>query len=1294
VREQQTTIPWVVIGALALGCNILAGHVEITYYTLIITAFYAVMRLILTPQPPLHSMKRGTSPSRISAFLAALRLISGRGVWLLAMVALGLGIGAVQFIPLFEFAGMNYRDGRASFEQVLDWGHPPRDVLLFLMPNFYGNPAQHSYFDVFTGQTVTQFTSAGGQPINTIDWGDKNYVEGASYLGILPLGLAAYAVLNRKSAKNTDNHSPYSLPIGHNYSLIFAILTLISLTFMFGLPTYGVLYYLFPGINQLHSPFRWIFAVTLGVAVLAAFGADALAQKASGEKPGGRVDRLFGYGSLAVGALIVGGLVVTRLFFAQVEPFVQRIVDNMALAGNAFSDARMFYSYQFINVVVLGTMLVGTGIVFLWAGRSRSPDTSGNVGTRRALSLHGRSWQIFAVGLVAVDLMLASWSFNPASDPLLLDFTPPAIEWLKQQPGNWRYTTIDDPALGERGKIMNANMGWRYELYDVRGYDSIIPKPYVEFMQTLAPQVQLDYNRVAPLYPDYRTMGFDFDVLDALQSTQFRLLNIHYVVTSKSFNLPEDWLQAPHVRSSPPWSLAYEDEAVRIWSHNWSSGISAQVINESELDAAQAGAPVQIMGDTGREKRLDVPLYQTEPARLVISETYTPGWRAFLRLQDVANDMEIPLEVEPAYGALQSVRLDSKALLTRLLAMGIESPQLYMRAIDDALQAHDYARVDQLRAQLRQWRDAHHLGGGDSIIGQAVFGYVESLDYDALRGWAQSVGDTLKTLHVSVRLVYSPASFQIGLFGTFISGVLLLFLCGLYLWRLFVAPAGQSGGVRTVARNSLVPIFLNLFNRGIDFGFAFIMLRVLGPEGAGIYYYAVFVFGWFDIFTNFGLNLFLTREVSRDRSQAGRILFNTSMLRLLLVLVGIPLLVGFLITRQATVSPPLEREAILALILLYIGLLPNSLSNGLSALFYAFEKAEYPAAVATIATICKAMFGVAALALGWGVIGLAGVSILTNVVTLGVLAWAVRNFTARQPPETSQPGSSAPQYRPDRMLIRGMVRESWPLMLNHFLATIFFQIDVVLIEAYHGARMVGQYSVAYKWVSALNVIPAFFTMALLPLMSRLGKDDRAALKRNYGLAIKLLVSVALPVAVAFTFMAYFLTGVLGGAEYLPDGAIATQLMIWSIPIGWINSLTQYVLIALDLQRRITWAFVIAVGFNIISNLILIPPYGYRAAALTTIASEAALLIPFALLLRAALGPINWIGLLWKPVAATLAMLGVLLVGWNIQSALALVGAAGVYIGVLLVLRPLDAEEWARLRPLLPGRVQQWVRATT
>ncbi|MBE0691214.1 MAG: flippase, partial [Anaerolineae bacterium] len=433
------------------------------------------------------------------------------------------------------------------------------------------------------------------------------------------------------------------------------------------------------------------------------------------------------------------------------------------------------------------------------------------------------------------------------------------------------------------------------------------------------------------------------------------------------------------------------------------------------------------------------------------------------------------------------------------------------------------------------------------------------------------------------------------------------------------------------------------------------------------------------------LNLFVMREAARDRSQTRRLFINTSALRLILALVGVPLLIAFLGARQATGSEPLAANAILAIVLLYVGLAPNSLSTGLTAVYYAHEKAEIPAAVATVSTMCKAVFGLAALLLGYGFVGLAAASILTNLITVAILWWNARDLLA---PEPAPPAQDTAPRALDFALMRSMIGQSYPLMLNHFLASIFFKIDVILIEVMHNATMVGQYSQAYKWVEAINIIPSFFTMALLPVMSRQTREDHAAFRRTYALAVKLLVMVSLPLAVFFTVSAEFLTGVLAGPQFLPEGAIALQLMIWSIPIGWINSLTQYALIALDLQRLITRAFVIGVTFNLVANFIFIPQYGFQAAAITTIFSELALLIPFAVLMQRSIGKIDWLDLVWRPLVATGAMLTVIVLGWTFAPLAALAVGVGVYLGVLVALRPLSADERARLAPLLPARLRR------
>jgi len=190
LRGRPSSLPWVLIGAVALGCNILAGHVEITYYALLISGFYAACRLgwgffttegqrgnrgEVTADGDVVRASHGTpAASEGTPFMASadsakpsppapspsgrggtrLRWTVGRGVWLLVMIALGLGLGAVQFIPLFEFAGLNYRDGRTTYDQVVGWAHPLRGLIQYLMPNFYGNPTHTSTFDWFTMQKL------------------------------------------------------------------------------------------------------------------------------------------------------------------------------------------------------------------------------------------------------------------------------------------------------------------------------------------------------------------------------------------------------------------------------------------------------------------------------------------------------------------------------------------------------------------------------------------------------------------------------------------------------------------------------------------------------------------------------------------------------------------------------------------------------------------------------------------------------------------------------------------------------------------------------------------------------------------------------------------------------------------------------------------------------------------------------------------------------------------------------------------------------------------------------------
>jgi O-antigen/teichoic acid export membrane protein len=314
-------------------------------------------------------------------------------------------------------------------------------------------------------------------------------------------------------------------------------------------------------------------------------------------------------------------------------------------------------------------------------------------------------------------------------------------------------------------------------------------------------------------------------------------------------------------------------------------------------------------------------------------------------------------------------------------------------------------------------------------------------------------------------------------------------------------------------------------------------------------------------------------------------------------------------------------------------------------------------------------------------VGLAGVSVVANIVSAAILGALVIRHCFR------------PHVEWDRQTGRWMLNTSFPLMINLLLATIFFRIDVLLLKPLKGDTVVGYYSAALKYIDGLLIIPQYFTQAIFPLMSRYAATSRESLMRAFVLSLRLLLMLALPISAGTPFVAQGLILMLGGGDYLPDSMIALQLIIWFLPFSFVNSVTQYVLIAIDQQRFLTKAFFIGVAFNVIANLLVIPTFSYKGAAVVAILSELVLLIPFYYAVRKHLGPLPWVSLFWQPAVASAVMAGVM---WPLKGIpwLLLIPVGGaVYVVVLALIGGFRQPDMdllgrlvpvARLRERLPG----------
>ena len=476
--------------------------------------------------------------------------------------------------------------------------------------------------------------------------------------------------------------------------------------------------------------------------------------------------------------------------------------------------------------------------------------------------------------------------------------------------------------------------------------------------------------------------------------------------------------------------------------------------------------------------------------------------------------------------------------------------------------------------------------------------------------------------------------------------------------------------MRRVAQNSAFPIVAALGNKGLDLAFALIALRVLGPADAGRYAFVGVVALYLDILLGFGMNTWLTREAARQGER-----WRTDLARVLRARAALWVLLTVATTAgaaaAATASMISGAEA-LALGLLAIALAPSGAAAALSALFQAFERMEYPAAVTVQTTVLKVALGLLALALGYGFVGLAAVAIGVNVLTLLSLLVLLRTLAL----PASADGASAAQ---DSLL--GLLRSTSPFMVNNLLASVFFRADLFLLRPLAGETAAGWYSAAYRVVDGLTLIPAYFTLALFPGLARRALLDRAALARVYARALKALLTLALPASVAIWLLAEPLVELLAGRAYLPQSAWALAVLIWFLPFSYINGVTQYVLIALDRQRFLTAAFLLATVVNLGANLVLIPRFGLLAAAALTVVSELVLLGPFLWAVRRELPELRLLPLAWRPVLAAAAMGTAMAPLVPSAWPLALPLGAAVYAAVLLALGGVDAEDRALLRRL-------------
>jgi uncharacterized membrane protein YfhO len=209
-KSHVSKIKWSIVFIISLICSFFAGHIQSFFYVFSLTVIYLLTKLIIARDK--------------KSFIIFLILF-------LVFFVLSLP----QLIPTLQFIILSARNlDLPGWQTNPGWFIPWQNLIQFLAPDFFGNPATLNYYGIW------------------------NYGEFIGYIGIFPLIMAFFALFFRRDKKTLFFGTAFFL------SLIFALPNFISkLPFIFNLPFISTA-----------QPTRLLFITDFTLCILAALGLD------------------------------------------------------------------------------------------------------------------------------------------------------------------------------------------------------------------------------------------------------------------------------------------------------------------------------------------------------------------------------------------------------------------------------------------------------------------------------------------------------------------------------------------------------------------------------------------------------------------------------------------------------------------------------------------------------------------------------------------------------------------------------------------------------------------------------------------------------------------------------------------------------------------------------------------------------------------------------------------------------------------------------------------------------------
>lgn len=371
--------------------------------------------------------------------------------------------------------------------------------------------------------------------------------------------------------------------------------------------------------------------------------------------------------------------------------------------------------------------------------------------------------------------------------------------------------------------------------------------------------------------------------------------------------------------------------------------------------------------------------------------------------------------------------------------------------------------------------------------------------------------------------------------------------------------------------------------------FGFIALaylaRVISPESFGIIAFTTAFVSYFLLFVELGFDVISVKSIANDRSVISRFVNNVVSVKLLNALLLFVLL--------AFVTLIIEISTITKVCIIIYGFILFVQAGSLDFLFQGVERFNY---------ISLKIIGKSFLYLILVFLFVEDDLDIYKVLVFMVIPAIV--FTVWQFSKYQQQYDQF-NFEIDILFIKRLLKESYPLMISVLMATIYGNLDLLMLGFMKTNYEVGIYNASYKIFLFATLPFGIILKIFLPMLSRFQNTSKFKKELRTFTVFMIVIGLILLIPL-YIFSGEFIKLIFGEQYLAADFSLKILLangMIVCMSIIFGNPLTVW-------GKQKFHAMVLSLGAvtNIVLNMLLIPVYSYNGAALATLVSEVVVFI--------------------------------------------------------------------------------------